>query len=233
MYIALVEMTLLICALLALLWRICRQGRFTFLIWLICLLIASDIGAILLNIGFHFEGSPAHANHTTPLSINMGVSTVLFNAGSLCMQWLFAIKYWIISKEVPKLFEGQRVNFGERAYKFLNISGLVIIVLTCIGAGYFRGQLTMHSVPGTGSPPQNIADIEEYFYFAMTALELVAGCFLLDALRRILKSVKENPFMQANQRTMWLHILFLVFDVGITVATALFVFRAFSDPSNL
>ena len=69
MYIALVEMTLLICALLALLWHICRQGRFTFLVWLICLLIASDIGAILLSIGSHFEGSPAHANHTTPLSL--------------------------------------------------------------------------------------------------------------------------------------------------------------------
>ena len=60
-----------------------------------------------LSVGLYYEQTSLHDNHTVALAVLVGVTTFFFNFGNNTMYWLFALKYWIIAREVPKLFEDQ------------------------------------------------------------------------------------------------------------------------------
>ena len=55
---------------------------------------------------------------------------------------------------------------------------------------------------------------------------------MADALRRIVRSLKENPFLKANNHVLWLHIIMILISTIVVSISALFVFRAYSDPDN-
>ena len=42
------------------------------------------------------------------------------------MHWLFSFKYWVISREVPKLFESKQISFNEGFNQFCAFSILLI-----------------------------------------------------------------------------------------------------------
>ena len=104
MWISIGEMSLLLIALIITMVQVCRKNRFRFLIILISLLIVADIAVAFLSVGLYYEQTNLHDNHPLSLAILVGITTFFFNMGNNTMHWLFALKYWIIAREVPKLF---------------------------------------------------------------------------------------------------------------------------------
>ena len=185
-----------------------------------------------LSVGFYYEQTDYHDNNPVSLAVLIGITTFFMNFGNNTMHWLFALKYWIIAREVPKLFEDQQIKYSERIYKTVKIFGFVINFLPCLFLGYYRGKLTMESA-GVKTAPNSTIDAVQIIYAFNIGVELVSVIILADALRRIMRALKENPFLQANQKIMWLHMIMLVTHVVVFSLAAFFVFRAFSDPSNI
>ena len=69
------------------------------------------------------------------------------------MHWLFSFKYWVIAREVPKLFDGQNISYNEKTYKVVKWIGLIINILVCLVLGYFRGKLTYQTSGDKASGP--------------------------------------------------------------------------------
>ena len=147
------------------------------------------------------------------------------------MNWLFALKYWIIAREVPKLFEGRQIQFSERTYNWINWIGIMLNFIPCGLLAYFRARVTMDSVDGA-SVSTSLANTTTVVYYTITGLELVSALILADALRRIRSSLKYNPFLFADQKTMVLHVVMLMTHTVVLTVSAFFVFRAFQDPYN-
>ena len=231
MWTSLGEMSLLLIALTVTMIRVCRKNRFRFLIILISLLIVADIAVAFLSVGLYCEQTDLHNNHPLPLAILIGTTTFFFNMGNNTMHWLFALKYWIIAREVPKLFHDQQIKFSEKIYKTVKITGFVVNFIPCGFLAYYRGKLTMESA-GRKTPSRETVDAVQILYQLNTAIELVSAFILADALRRIRKALKRNPFLQGNQKIMWLHIVMLTTHVVVISLAAFFVFRAFQYPEN-
>jgi hypothetical protein len=142
-WVALCEMSILLIALSITAYHLCRYMRFKYLILLVSLMILSDISTILLTIGITAELTEYQETHTHALAILIGVSSTLSNFGANTVQWLFATKYWIIAREVPKLFEGRKIKFNERTYAIISACGFLINLVPCILAGYYRAELTL------------------------------------------------------------------------------------------
>ena len=97
---------MLLIALLVTLHKVCVYTRFTFLTTLISLYLITDVATIILSIGIYYERTEISDHYPYLLAVTIGVSTFLFNFGTNTVLWLFSFKYWVISREVPKLFDG-------------------------------------------------------------------------------------------------------------------------------
>ena len=84
------------------------------------------------------------------LAILIGITEFFFEMGNATAHWLFALKYWIIAREVPKLFQEQQITYSERIYTTIKVVGFVINFLPCVVLAYYRARLTMEN-GGTGS----------------------------------------------------------------------------------
>ena len=142
MSVGIFEMSCLLIALFILLYKVCRSVRFKYVVTLICLLIVSDVAVLFLSVALYMEQTDVHNENRLALSIVIGISTFFFNMGTNIMHWLFAMKYWVIAREVPKLFVGQQIQYNERAYKIVKWIGLVINTIVCTMLGLLRGRLT-------------------------------------------------------------------------------------------
>ena len=107
------------------------------------------------------------------------------------MHWLFSFKYWVISREVPKLFESKQISFKEGSYRMINTIGCLVNIVPCLLIAYFRGKLTVDSA-NMNTPSVALINTLQGLYFCCTALQLVSGIVLADALRRIMTALKEN-----------------------------------------
>ena len=145
MYVTCIEMTLLTIALSVTLVVVLRQMKFKFPVLLMILLILADVSSFLLAWALYSENTAYHEEHTLLLSIVMGWTTFGFNFGTNCMHWLFSLKYWVIAREVPKLFKNEPVSFNEKLYTVINILGIIINLIPCIMLAYTRGLLTYKS----------------------------------------------------------------------------------------
>ena len=85
------------------------------------------------------------------------------------MHWLFSLKYWVIAREVPKLFNGGTVSFNESLYTIVNVAGVFINLVPIVMLAYVRGRLTELSKPDE-SPPTAIIDWVKYLYHVVTFL---------------------------------------------------------------
>ena len=99
------------------------------------------------------------------------------------MHWLFSVKYWVIAREVPKLFDGAEVTFSERIYQVVNLAGLIINFIPCAMIGIARGKLTYDT--GSGISDETTLKWVEGLYHTCTVLMLISALVLIDALRRI------------------------------------------------
>ena len=80
--------------------------RFRFFLLLCFLLIITDLGTALLAMGIALESTDFHAERSQALAVEIGITTIFFNGGSLLLHWLFSFKYWVISREMPKVIQG-------------------------------------------------------------------------------------------------------------------------------
>ena len=146
MIIGITFMSSLLIALTIALWRLCKRARFKFLFTIIILLMLSDAAFAILSVCFYYEHTDVHKNYTKALAWTVGISTFFFNFGTLTMFWLFALKYWIISREVPKLFAaGRLIRFSEQKYKIIKYIGFLVNLIPCLLIAFFRGRLTAES----------------------------------------------------------------------------------------
>ena len=89
----------------------------------------------------------------------IGVTIFFVNMGNNTMHWLFALKYWIIAREVPKLFHEQQIVFSERIYTVIKVTGFVINFLPCVLLAYYRSKLTMESGGSNQASDSTIAAV--------------------------------------------------------------------------
>ena len=68
--------------------------------------------------------------------------------------------------------------------------------------------------------------------WTINGLGIVSTVVMADALRRILNSVKLNPFLQANGKTLCLHIMVSLFHIASYSNAVFFAIRAVGDPDN-
>ena len=142
MWISIVECSILLIALLITLRKVCIHTRFTFLTTLISLYLITDVATIILSIGIYYEQTEISDQYPYLLAVNIGVSTFFFNFGTNAVLWLFSFKYWVISREVPKLFDGSQVVRDERIYTVFNILGLIANFTVCALFAYFRAKIS-------------------------------------------------------------------------------------------
>lgn len=83
--------------------KIWYDYRFRFLLLLCAILIITDVGTAILSVGIGLENTNVHTERTEELAIVVGITTFFFNGGSLLLHWLFSFKYWVISREIPKV----------------------------------------------------------------------------------------------------------------------------------
>ena len=72
----------------------------------------------------------------------------------------------------------------------------------------------------------------DWMYHVVLGFQLVSALILADALRRIRSSLKKNPYLVANEKTMWLHIMNLILYNVVFSVGSYFVFNAFSHNGN-
>ena len=110
------------------------------------------------------------------------------------------------------------------------MAGLIINFIPCAMIGIARGKLTYDT--GSGISDATTLNWVEGLYHTCTVLMLISALVLIDALRRIGVSLRENPLVQTNVRIMWLHITMLSIHVIAWLVAEFFVFRAISDPTT-
>ena len=145
MWVSIIECSILLIALIVTMYKVCVYTRFTFLITLISLYLIADVSTIILSIGINYEQTDFSENHPYLIAISIGVSTFFFNFGTNTVLWLFSFKYWVISREVPKLFDGSQVVRDERGYKVFKLLGLIANFTVCALFAYFRAKISFQT----------------------------------------------------------------------------------------
>ncbi len=116
--------------------------RFRFFLVLCFILIMTDLGTAFLAMGIALESTDFHKERSKALAIEIGITTVFFNGGSLLLHWLFSFKYWVISREIPKVLQGQILQSNEWKYNLYNAVGILVNMAICVWLGVRRGQLS-------------------------------------------------------------------------------------------
>ena len=138
----------------------------------------------------------------------------------------------MVSHEVPKLFEaGRNIKFNERAYRWANVVGILFMLPFCVVAGYYRGSLTYKS-SGDCSVSDHLIQVVSILLWTINGLEAGTTVLMADALRRIKKSVRENPYLEANGKVMCFHITMCCLHIASYSTTVFFAIRAFKKPGN-
>mmetsp|Transcript_24994 Transcript_24994/g.31213 ORF Transcript_24994/g.31213 Transcript_24994/m.31213 type:complete len:236 (+) Transcript_24994:44-751(+) len=225
-----VLMTSLIVGIFISLWHILKHAKFRFVLILSCLLIMSDASLGILSVCFYFEGHVSKNSVELTISSLIGVFTFFFNFCNLTLHWLFSMKYWMVSRVVPKLFEGGRdIKFNEKTFRMVNLYGVIFTFTICLTTAYYRAKLTYES-SNESAVSDSLVETVQILLWAVNGCELVATLVMVDALRRIQKSVKENPFLESNSKTMCLHICMSFMHIISYSTTIFFAIRAYGDP---
>lgn len=101
--------------------------------------------------------------------------------------WLYGLKQWIISIEVPKKLSGEADTttcVTKKCYRILKWSGIVVNLGVSVAVAFYRYKLIMQLAH---KEPKKKAYSVIDFRLVMTSigLAIVSGMFLADALRRL------------------------------------------------
>ena len=87
------------------------------------------------------------------------------------MHWLFSLKYWVIAREVPKLWqENGQPSFNELIYTIINCVGFFIIFVLSLMAAIIRGRLTYVSAGTDRVKEDELANQVILMYFVLTGI---------------------------------------------------------------
>ena len=120
----------------------------------------------------------------------------------------------------------------ERIYTVFNILGLIANFTVCALFAYFRAKISYQTNRKEEKPKYFTSSAVQILYQIMTGLIVISSLFMADALRRIVRSLHENPFLKANNQVLWLHIIMILMSTIVVSISAFFVFRAYSEPGD-
>ena len=125
------EMLCMIAALIYTITKARKDTRSSFFVTVCALLLAVDISTILLNVTYTIE------DYTSSIWIPIweGLGNCVFQCASNCVHWIFAFKYHVISREIPKSMRG---IVDKKVIKRYQITNVVMIVL-CVALGLYTG----------------------------------------------------------------------------------------------
>ena len=147
MYVTCVEMIAITITISITLVIVLRQMRFKFPVILLTLLIVADISSLITSWASNAENNKEyHEEHKILLTQLIGWSTFGFNFGTNCMHWLFSFKYWVIAKEMPKLWkDGRQSSINEKLYSAFNFIGVVLNFIPCLLFAICSAKLSFQS----------------------------------------------------------------------------------------
>lgn len=127
--------------------HIFKVAKFRFILLLVLLMIGSDTSLGSLAILFYFEGGVTERSKMITVSVAISIFTFFFNFCNVTLHWLFSMKYWMVAREVPRLFGASRdIKFNEKSYKIANIIAMFVITPVCVITAVYRGLLSWNSV---------------------------------------------------------------------------------------
>jgi len=144
----------------------------------------------------------------------MAIAVFLFYFNNTMYCWLYSLKQWTISIEVPRKLQlesdPQETGFhmSKQRYNVIKWTGILVILALVTTASFYRFKLMSETVAGQVQPSTDALA----FWFTISALILgfLTGILTLDAFRRFKKSFKDNHNFSENRCTMVLHVISLM-----------------------
>ena len=88
--------------------------------------------------------------------------------------------------------------------------GFFIIFVLSLMAAIVRGRLTYVSAGTDRAKEDELANQVILMYFVLTGIQLMIALILGDALRRIVKSLKESAILEINYKMLTIHVFLII-----------------------
>lgn len=149
----------------------------------------------------------------------LSIFITVFYFSNTLVWWLYGFKQWQISIEVPnqlnKNANGLRIS--SSCFEIIKWIGIAINAALCLALGVFR-YLTVIKLADKSKNDFPVLHTEFRLTASSACLAVLASFFLIDALRRMNKSFKENHTFSSNKFAMFLHILAIfISQAGLVV----------------
>lgn len=226
-----------------------RFSKFRWVQFMIFLCIIQNFDTALVAIGVYWEVTSFHQEHEPFLAYFCGITIFLFYFVSNTIYWLFGLKYWVISIEIPHLLKKQREReaneakgivdkseqkpgrvCSETTYNVIMWVGILVNLGACAWTGVVRGKVDYTSANGPAPGP--ISKRLMQLFVLVTFLLCISAVFLADALRRLKRSLSQDNKLVVNQKTMCLHVTTLTIHTVILVVVQYITVYTFVHPSN-
>ena len=90
------------------------RKKYSWLMFMLCLLVIADLGIIATNCGYVLQfGEVYTENHLLSLKMLIGFGNFVYNFFLNLVHWLFGFEYWYISIEVPRLQKEAPITIHE------------------------------------------------------------------------------------------------------------------------
>lgn len=159
------------------------------------------------------------------MAVLTGVGVFLFYFSNNLVYWLYSLKQWAISVQVPKLISEQAVWLTPRKYNDIKTAGIVVDFVVVAASAVSRFFLWRDVIDNKQVP--SIIALNVDLMFATEACLLVSVVLMIDTLRRLKKSFVQNPYFLENQRTMRIQVITIA--VHLTIEIVLIELIEYSD----
>lgn len=163
----------------------------------------------------------------------MEIFAFLFYFSNNLLYWLYSLKQWTISIEVPRQIskEPKGLHISQKCYNILKWVGIAANFTVALLLGFFRYQLCLDYSNGSAATTSN--DNKEFVcVLCALMLAMVSSLFLADALRRLRKSFQLNHKFSENKTTMLLHVLSIIASQLALFVLILLLNKAVKSPDG-
>lgn len=163
---------------------------------LIVICILTQFGNVATDLTEYFMlYTDYYRSHPQMFAWLLSLAVSIFYFCNTLVWWLYGLKQWTISIEIPRKFnievkDGIRVT--QKCYRIMKWTGIGVNVIVVAVLAVFRYLVVI-------SIAKNLPNVDhlEKCDFALNQLSagltIVAGLFLVDALRRLKKTFQTNP----------------------------------------
>ena len=126
------------------------------------------------------------------------------------VSWVFAHRYWVISLTLLQALSGNKITFNERASRCIFfVVAVVIVVAILVDSTLYYFSLVLEN-----DTLQKISDITFTFYGLSLTVSL---CFLLVAIWRISRLLKQFEEVKLNEANVGWHAIFLALSAVLNI----------------